>query len=133
MGLFLFQKFQKTVCYLSKTFRIAAGIIISCPMVHSGLKYLLERKYSGFQGDTKVDETINRIFNRDELLQKWFSSCDLVFHGIIFDNPGSVHTHRKQVQKLQQAILGQVFLEYHRSYPTNAPFPLVQEGKSYYL
>ncbi|MCD4720130.1 MAG: MBL fold metallo-hydrolase [Desulfobacula sp.] len=89
-------------------------------------------KMLGFSGDTKLDETINTIINRDELLPQWFASCDLVFHEIDFDNPGSVHTHWKQVEKLQQSISGQI-LGYHTPFLANAPFPLVQEGKTYYL
>ncbi|MCD4742195.1 MAG: hypothetical protein K8R67_06935, partial [Desulfobacteraceae bacterium] len=89
-------------------------------------------KMLGFSGDTKLDETLNTILNRDELLPKWFASCNLVFHEVDFDNPGSVHTHWKQVEKLQQAISGQV-LGYHTPFLANAPLPLVQEGKTYYL
>ncbi len=97
-----------------------------------GFKITAGGKTFGFSGDTKLDETINSIVNRDELLPQWFASCDLVFHEIDFDNPDSVHTHWKQVQKLQQAISGQV-LGYHTPFLANGPMPLVQEGKTYYL
>lgn len=97
-----------------------------------GLKISGGGKTFGFSGDTKFDETINGIMKRDELLPQWFALCDLVFHEVDFDNPNSVHTHWKQVEKLQQAITGQV-LGYHTPYLANAPFPLVQEGKTYCL
>ncbi len=97
-----------------------------------GLKVSAGEKTFGFSGDTKLDETINSIINRDELLPQWFASCDLVFHEIDFDNPCSVHTHWKQVQKLQQVISRQV-LGYHTPFLLNGPMPLVQEGKTYYL
>lgn len=97
-----------------------------------GLKIFGGGKTLGFSGDTKLDETINGIIKRDELLPQWFAHCDLVFHEVDFDNPGSVHTHWKQVEKLQKAIPGQV-LCYHTPYLANSPLPLVQEGKTYYL
>ncbi|MBW2659424.1 MAG: MBL fold metallo-hydrolase [Deltaproteobacteria bacterium] len=97
-----------------------------------GLKFSAGGKTFGFSGDTKFDETLNKIIDRTELLPQWFSSSDLVFHEIDFDNPGSVHTHWKQVQKLQQAISGQV-LGYHTPFLAHSPLPLVQEGKTYYL
>ncbi|MFH1152700.1 MAG: MBL fold metallo-hydrolase [Pseudomonadota bacterium] len=86
----------------------------------------------GFSGDTKLDETINSILNRAELGYVWFKHCGLVLHEIDFDNPGSVHTHWKQVEKLQEAIPGQV-IGYHTPYLANAPFPLAREGKTYSL
>jgi len=97
-----------------------------------GFKISAGGKTLGFSGDTKLDETINAIINRDELLPQWFAPCDLVFHEIDFDNPTSVHTHWKQVEKLQQIIPGKV-LGYHTPFLANAPVPLVQEGKTYYL
>jgi hypothetical protein len=97
-----------------------------------GLKISANGKTLGFSGDTKLDETINGILNRDELSPQWFAHCDLIFHEVDFDNPGSVHTHWKQVEKLQQAIPGQV-LGYHTPFLANAPLPLVQEGKNYCL
>jgi len=97
-----------------------------------GLKISAGGKIFGFSGDTKFDETINNIINRSELLPQWFSPCDLVFHEIDFDNPNSVHSHWKQVQKLQQEISGQV-LGYHTPFLPNGPLPLVEEGKTYSL
>ncbi len=97
-----------------------------------GFKISAGGKTFGFSGDTKLDETINGIVNREELLPEWFAGCHLVFHEVDFDNPGSVHTHWKQVEKLQQVISGQV-LGYHAPFLENGPLPLVQEGKTYYL
>ena len=97
-----------------------------------GFKISAGGKIFGFSGDTKLDETINNILDRDELLPKWFALCDIVFHEVDFDSPGSVHTHWKQVEKLQQAIPGQVFC-YHTPFLGNAPLPLVEKGKIYIL
>ena len=89
-------------------------------------------KSFGYSGDTKFDENINTILNREELTPKWFAHCNLVFHEVDFDNPASVHSHWKQVEALQRAIPGQV-LGYHTPLLDNAPLALVQEGHSYYL
>ncbi len=89
-------------------------------------------KSFGYSGDTKFDENINTILNREELTPKWFAPCNLVFHEIDFDNPSSVHSHWKQVEALQRAIPGQV-LAYHTPHLDNAPLALVQEGHSYFL
>jgi len=97
-----------------------------------GLKISAGEKTFGYSGDTKLDESINTIIKRDELLPEWFESCDLIFHEIDFDNPRSVHTHWKQVQMLQQTVSGQV-LGYHTPFLANGPMPLVREGKTYYL
>jgi len=97
-----------------------------------GLKIMAGGKCFGYSGDTKFDEAINKILNRRELTAEWFSPCDLVFHEIDFDNPMGVHSHWKQVQKLQRDIPGLV-LGYHTPYLDNAPFPLTEEGKRYYL
>ena len=121
-----------------KTFEVGAIRVESrwnhhfLPYGTLGLKFSAGGKTLGFSGDTKLDETINRIVCRDELLPQWFAGCDLVFHEVDFDNPGGVHTHWKQVEKLQQVISGQV-LGYHTSYLANGPLPLVQEGKTYSL
>ncbi len=97
-----------------------------------GLRISAGGKSLGFSGDTKFDETINGMLNRDELLPQWFARCDLVFHEVDFDNPSGVHTHWKQVEKISQAIQGRV-LGYHTPYLANAPLPLVLEGKTYLL
>jgi ribonuclease BN (tRNA processing enzyme) len=96
-----------------------------------GLKISAGGKTLGFSGDTKLDETINGILKQDELLPQWFASCDLILHEVDFDNPNSVHTHWKQVEKLQQAVSGKI-LGYHTPYLANAPVPLALEGKTYY-
>ncbi|MCP4671734.1 MAG: MBL fold metallo-hydrolase [Desulfobacula sp.] len=96
-----------------------------------GLKISAGDKTIGFSGDTKFDEKINKFLKRDELLPQWFASCDLIFHEIDFYNPNSVHTHWKQVEKLQQAVPGKV-LGYHTPFLANAPLPLVMEGETYY-
>ncbi len=97
-----------------------------------GLRISAGGKTLGFSGDTKLDETINAIMKRKELEPAWFRSCDLVFHEVDFDNPMGVHTHWKQVEKLQQAISGRV-LGYHTPFLGNAPLELVQEGRTYCL
>ena len=97
-----------------------------------GLKFSGNGKTFGFSGDTKYDEAINAVLKREELLPQWFARCDLVFHEMDFDNPASVHSHWKQVQKLQQAIPGRV-LGYHTPFLANAPLPLAVEGKIYCL
>ncbi|MCF8077618.1 MAG: MBL fold metallo-hydrolase [Desulfotignum sp.] len=97
-----------------------------------GLRISAGGKTLGFSGDTKLDETINAILKRDELTPSWFSSCDLVFHEVDFDNPTGVYTHWKQVEKLQQVISGRV-LGYHTPFLANAPLDLVREGKTYSL
>ncbi|WP_432734557.1 MBL fold metallo-hydrolase [Maridesulfovibrio sp. FT414] len=86
----------------------------------------------GYSGDTKYDERINSILNREELKAEWFSGCDLVFHEIEFDNPDSVHSHWKQVESLQQKVDGRV-LGYHTPFLENSPFPLAHEGLRYIL
>lgn len=95
-----------------------------------GLRISASGKTLGFSGDTKLDETINAILKRQELEPSWFRPCGLVFHEVDFDNPSGVHTHWKQVEKLQQAIPGRV-LGYHTPFLANAPLPLVQEGRTY--
>jgi len=97
-----------------------------------GLKISAGGKSFGYSGDTKFDETINEILNREELTPQWFTPCDLVFHEIDFDNPAGVHSHWKQVEALQRAIPGQV-LGYHTPFLDNAPLPLAREGQTYYL
>ncbi|MEN8199148.1 MAG: MBL fold metallo-hydrolase [Thermodesulfobacteriota bacterium] len=97
-----------------------------------GFKISAGGKTFGYSGDTKFDESINEILGRPELTSQWFSSCDLVFHEIEFDNPMGVHSHWKQVQKLQGDIPGRV-LAYHTPFLDNAPFPLAKEGQRYYL
>jgi ribonuclease BN (tRNA processing enzyme) len=97
-----------------------------------GLKFTGGGKSFGFSGDTKFDDRINDIVNREELLPQWFADCDLVFHEVDFDNPKSVHTHWKSLEKLAQSIPGQV-LGYHTPFLANAPLPLVEQGKTYHL
>jgi len=97
-----------------------------------GLKFTGGGKSFGFSGDTKFDDRINNILNRKELLPQWFAGCDLVFHEVDFDNPNSVHTHWKSLQKLIQSISGKV-LGYHTPFLANAPLPLVEQGRTYYL
>ena len=97
-----------------------------------GLKFSGSGKTFGFSGDTKFDEAINELLNREELLPRWFAECDLVFHETDFDNPASVHSHWKEVQKLQQAIPGRVLGD-HTPFLANAPLALVEEGKIYCL
>jgi ribonuclease BN (tRNA processing enzyme) len=89
-------------------------------------------KSFGYSGDTKFDEKINTILNREELTPQWFAHCNLVFHEVDFDNPAGVHSHWKQVEALQRAISGQV-LVYHTPLLDNAPLSIVREGHSYYL
>ncbi|WP_084146940.1 MBL fold metallo-hydrolase [Maridesulfovibrio zosterae] len=97
-----------------------------------GLRISAGGRSFGYSGDTKYDETINRILKRKELTAEWFATCDLVFHEIEFDNAKSVHTHWKQVESLQQNISGKV-LGYHTPFLENSPFPLAQEGVLYVL
>ncbi len=97
-----------------------------------GLKFIGGGKSFGFSGDTKFDDRINGIVNRKELLPQWFDHCDLIFHEVDFDNPNSVHTHWKALEKLVQSISGQV-LGYHTPLLSNAPLPLVEQGKTYTL
>ncbi|MBU0464971.1 MAG: MBL fold metallo-hydrolase [Proteobacteria bacterium] len=138
----LFPKFNTLVNFMPLcpgTLLNLGSIQLNCRWNHHflpygtlGLRISAGGKTLGFSGDTKLDETINGIIKRDELLPQWFAPCDLVFHEVDFDNPGSVHTHWKQVEKLRHAIPGQV-LGYHTPCLANAPLPLVQEGKIYYL
>jgi len=72
------------------------------------------------------------IVNREKLLPQWFALCDLVFHEVDFNNPNSVHTHWKSLEKFSQSVSGQV-LGYHTPFLANAPLPLVEHGKTYYL
>ncbi len=97
-----------------------------------GLKISAGGRCFGYSGDTKYDEQINEVLDRAELEAEWFSSCDLVFHEIEFDNPDSVHTHWKQVESLQEKISGRV-LGYHCFFLANSPFPLAEEGRWYVL
>jgi ribonuclease BN (tRNA processing enzyme) len=97
-----------------------------------GFKFSAGGKTFGFSGDTKFDESINAILKRDELLPQWFESCALVFHEVDFNSPGSVHTHWKQLEKLQQTISAQV-LCYHTPVLDNGPLPQVVEGRTYHL
>jgi len=97
-----------------------------------GLKISAGGKCFGYSGDTKYDETINRVLKREELSAAWFTPCDLVFHEIEFDNPDSVHTHWKQVEALQREVPGKVY-GYHTHYLINSPFDLAKEGFSYLL
>lgn len=97
-----------------------------------GLKFSGGGKVFGFSGDTKLDEKINRILGRKELLPQWFERCDLLFHEVDFDSPGSVHTHWKQVEKLQQAVAARI-LCYHSAVLDNGPLPQVKAGKTYRL
>ena len=97
-----------------------------------GLKVTAGGKTFGFSGDTKLDETINAVLNRDELLPQWFRECSLVFHEVSFDHPMGVHTHWKEVQKLQNVLNCQV-LGYHTSAPGQSPLSLAREGKTYCL
>jgi len=97
-----------------------------------GLRISAGGKTLGFSGDTKLDESINSVVKREELYPSWFRTCDLTFHEIDFDTPMGVHTHWKQVEKLQQAVSGRV-LGYHTPFLANAPLDLVQEGRTYRL
>lgn len=97
-----------------------------------GLRISAGGKTLGFSGDTKLDETINAVLKREELEPSWFRSCDLIFHEVDFNTPMGVHTHWKQVEKLQQAVSGRV-LGYHTPFLANAPLDLVQEGRTYCL
>lgn len=97
-----------------------------------GLRISAGGKCFGYSGDTKYDELINKVLRREELTAEWFAPCDLVFHEIEFDNPGSVHTHWKQVESLQRSISGKV-LGYHTPFLENSPFDLVREGGRYLL
>lgn len=97
-----------------------------------GLKISAGGKVFGYSGDTKYDEDINAVLNREELTAEWFKKCDLVFHEIEFDNPNSVHSHWKQVELLQRSIPGKV-LGYHTAFLENSPFDLAREGYRYLL
>ncbi|MBT4024284.1 hypothetical protein, partial [Desulfobacula sp.] len=97
-----------------------------------GLKFTGGGKSFGFSGDTKFDDRINDLVGREELLPQWFAACDLVFHEVDFDNPNSVHTHWKSLEKLIESVPGQV-LGYHTPFLANAPLPLVEQGKTYSL
>ncbi len=97
-----------------------------------GLKFTGGGKCFGFSGDTKFDDRINEAVNREELLPQWFAACDLVFHEVDFDNPNSVHTHWKALEKLAGFVSGRV-LGYHTPFLANAPLPLVEQGKTYCL
>ncbi|BCS97402.1 hypothetical protein DSLASN_30340 [Desulfoluna limicola] len=95
-----------------------------------GLKISAGGKSFGYSGDTKFDEAMNLILKREELTASWFAPCDLVFHEIEFDNPGSVHTYWKEVDALQRSIPGKV-LGYHTPFLANSPFELAREGERY--
>ncbi|WP_163350032.1 MBL fold metallo-hydrolase [Desulfovibrio sp. JC010] len=95
-----------------------------------GLKIFAGGRCFGYSGDTKYDESINKILNRPELEAQWFGDCDLIFHEIEFDNPYSVHSHWKQIEALQSKISGRV-LGYHCPRLANSPFPLAEEGRCY--
>ena len=95
-----------------------------------GLKMTAGDKTFGYSGDTKYDEDLNRVLNREELTASWFADCDLVFHEIEFDSTNSVHSHWKQVEALQRKIKGQV-LGYHTDYLQNSPLDLAVEGRRY--
>jgi ribonuclease BN (tRNA processing enzyme) len=95
-----------------------------------GLRISAGGRCFGYSGDTKYDEAINAVLNREELTASWFAPCDLVFHEIEFDNPNSVHSHWKQVELLQKAVPGKV-LGYHTAFLENSPFDLVKEGHRY--
>lgn len=97
-----------------------------------GLRISAGGKCFGYSGDTKYDESINKVLRREELTAAWFAPCDLVFHEIEFDNPQSVHSHWKQVESLQHQIPGKV-LGYHTPFLENSPFDLVREGDHYLL
>lgn len=97
-----------------------------------GLKISAGGSCFGYSGDTKYDEDINAVLQREELTAGWFAPCDLVFHEIEFDNPDSVHSHWKQVERLQRQIPGKV-LGYHTDYLANSPFELAREGYRYLL
>lgn len=97
-----------------------------------GLKFSAGGKTFGYSGDTKFDTNINAVIGRKELEPEWFTECDLVFHEVDFNNPASVHTYWKQLQKLVDAIPGRV-LCYHTPHLANAPLPLAEQGKVYSL
>jgi ribonuclease BN (tRNA processing enzyme) len=112
-------------------------ILIECRWNHHflpygtlGLRLSAGGRTVGFSGDTKLDANLNAVLKRDELGYGWFGNCGLVLHEIDFDNPGSVHTHWKEVEKLQKAIPGKV-LGYHTPFLAHAPVPLAREGTVY--
>lgn len=97
-----------------------------------GLKISAGGKCFGYSGDTKFDTKINTILKRVELTPEWFTSCQLIFHEVDFDNADSVHSHWKEVEVLQRAVSGEV-LGYHTPLLANAPLKLVEEGRRYLL
>jgi len=84
----------------------------------------------GLSGDTKFDRKINRILGRSELTEEWFQDCHLVFHGVNFDDPSSVHSFWTEVAELQKSIPGKLYA-YHTAPKDNPPIPIVHEGKVY--
>ena len=97
-----------------------------------GIKITAGRKTWGLSGDTKFDTGINRILKRQELTEAWFGDCDLVFHEVDFDNSEGVHTYWEEVDKIQRAIPGEIFV-YHTRSKDSPPIPIAQEGKTYHL
>ncbi len=138
----LYPEFKKLVNFIPITPRKSAQIgeiQLNCRWNHHflpygtlGFKFSVGEKTFGYSGDTKLDETINKILKKDDLLPQWFESCDIVFHEVDFNSPRSVHTHWKQVEKLQQTISAKV-LCYHTPFLENGPLPQVVEGRTYRL
>ncbi|WDP89950.1 MAG: MBL fold metallo-hydrolase [Desulfobacter sp.] len=97
-----------------------------------GLKITAGGKTFGFSGDTKLDDTINAVLGREELLPQWFEGCSLVFHEVSFGHPMGVHTHWKEVKKLQGRLDCPV-LGYHTAPSDAPPIPLARGGRTYCL
>jgi len=97
-----------------------------------GIKIIGGDRIWGLSGDTKFDNTINRIIKRVELTESWFGDCHLVFHEVDFENPESVHTYWKEVDKIREVIPGEVFV-YHTRSKNNPPIPIASEGRTYRL
>lgn len=137
----LFPDFSALVnlCPLLPGAPVTLGAIeVSCRWNHHflpfgtlGLKFSAGGHSFGYSGDTKFDTDINAVIGRKELGPEWFADCSLVFHEVDFHNPSGVHTYWKQLQKLADAIPGQV-LGYHTAGLSDPPFPLVKQGKIYF-
>ena len=86
----------------------------------------------GLSGDTKFDTKINRILKKVELDESWFKDCNLVFHEVDFENPEGVHTYWKEIEKIRDAIEGELFV-YHTCGKDNPPMPIAIEGMTYHV
>jgi hypothetical protein len=97
-----------------------------------GLKIAAGGRTWGLSGDVKFDRRVNRVLNRDDLMEGWFRECDLLFHEVDFKNPKGVHSYWKEVERFQAVIKGLLFT-YHTPPQENPPIPIAEEGRTYHL